>query len=99
MNSKAPRSPLASCVALLIVSLAALPLSAQTPGTRNRDGRFVNLEEAPIHPMEFSSNGLQLWALNMPDARVSVFGIDPQLGLQLLQEIPVGLGPVTIRKR
>ncbi|MCH9652204.1 MAG: hypothetical protein K0U98_28505 [Deltaproteobacteria bacterium] len=65
----------------------------------NRDGYFVNLEEAPVHPLELSTDGSELWAVNIPDARVSVFDLQNPAAPALVAEVAVGLGPVSIRSR
>ncbi len=64
-----------------------------------RDGYFVNLEEGPVHPLELSADGKELWAVNIPDASVVVF--DATIPTQLKQKavVKVGLGPVTVRRR
>lgn len=96
---------------LLALSMVASPTLAQIvpvcpptngPGVDNRDGYLVLFEEQAVHPMEMSSNGTELWTLNVPDARVSVFDATNPTGPggpALLAEIGVGLGPVTIRRR
>lgn len=76
------------------------PIPAPTPSIDNRDGYLVLFEETPVHPMEISENGQELWVTSIPDASVSVFNIQPSGNLGRLQtEIEVGLGPVTVRKR
>ncbi|MFL6289599.1 MAG: hypothetical protein ACJ759_01765 [Thermoanaerobaculia bacterium] len=63
----------------------------------NREGPLPLFEEAPIHPLEL--DGDELWAANIPGASVSVFGLADPLRPRLGAEIPVGLGPVTVRRR
>ena len=67
--------------------------------TDNRDGYFVNLEEAPVNPLELSADGSELWAVNIPDARVSVFDLANPAAPALVAEVPVGLGPVAVHSR
>jgi len=69
---------------------------AQTAGTDNRDGSYVNFEEAPIHPVELVESEGELWVANVAAGTVSVFSVP---GLALQDEIPVGMGPVTVRRR
>ncbi len=78
------------------------------PLITNRDGYFVNFEEAPIHPMEFCPDATspdELWVCNIADGSVSVFDVsgadpgDPGIEPVLIKVIPVGLGPVSIRRR
>ena len=69
---------------------------AQTAGTDNRDGSYVNFEEAPVHPVELVEAESELWVANVAAGTVSVFKVP---GLSLQDEIPVGMGPVTVRRR
>lgn len=63
----------------------------------NREGPLPLFEEAPIHPLEI--DGGELWVANVPGASVSVFDLADPLRPKLSAEIPVGLGPVTVRRR
>ncbi len=96
---------------LVLTSLLAAPLPvraatpapiatcgtlAQDPPVDNRDGYFVNLEEAPVRPLALGSDGTKLFALNIPDARVVVFDVTNPLSPQAVGDIGVGLGPVSI---
>lgn len=94
MSSHHPRTAVFAVAAFAAV--LALRALAQTPGTDNRDGYFVNYEEPPIHPMELSSNGTELWVVNLPDSSVSILSATT---LAFLRDVDVGLGPVTIRRR
>src|SRR5215207_9968643 len=67
------------------------------PPMDNREGPLPLFEEAPIHPLEI--DGGELWAANVPGASVSVFDLADPLRPRLSAEIPVGLGPVTVRRR
>ncbi len=73
--------------------------SSVEPFVDNRDGYLVNFEEPPIHPLELSFNGRRLYAANVPDGRVSVFDISSPGSPQLIREVAVGLGPVSLRRR
>ncbi|MEM7586001.1 MAG: hypothetical protein AAF560_21605 [Acidobacteriota bacterium] len=84
------------------------PMAAQLcppafdPGVDNRDGYLPPFEEQPVRPMALSSERDTLWVVDIPDAKVSIFdATDPTAirGLKLLDEIAVGLGPVTIQPR
>lgn len=102
-----PRRPVVLALSLLLAAGPATPAFAQgncsggvsaSPPVDNREGYFVNLEEAPIHPLEFGSNG-HLWQANLPDARIVVWNLTTPLAPRKLDEIGVGLGPVSIRLR
>lgn len=105
MPSTLPRHPAAGLLVLVGLLSAASPVRPQAcntplvPPIDNRDGYQVLLEEAPVHPMELLADRQELWVANIPDGRVSVFSVAVPAGPRLLTEIPVGLGPVTIRRR
>jgi YVTN family beta-propeller protein len=58
-------------------------------------GDFTNFESHPVHPICLSPSGNRLFAVNVPDARLSVFDVVGD-GLVLVDEIPVGLEPVSV---
>ncbi len=102
------RRPVVFALSLFLVVGPATPAFAQgncsggvsaSPPVDNRDGYFVNLEEAPIHPLEFSSTQAELWQANLPDARIVVWNLAAPLAPAKIDEIGVGLGPVSIRLR
>jgi len=95
----APPRPAPSCMRSLVAAFvlaAPVTLAAQTLGTDNRDGSYVNFEEAPVHPVELLADTGELWVANVAAGTVSVFAVP---GLVLQDEIPVGMGPVTVRHR
>ena len=101
------RRPVVFALSLALLVGPATPAFAQgncsggisaSPPVDNRDGYLVNLEEAPIHPLEFGSTG-NLWQANLPDARIVVWNLAAPLAPFKLDEIGVGLGPVSIRLR
>jgi DNA-binding beta-propeller fold protein YncE len=75
------------------------PLPHTAPPVDNSDGYFVNLEEPPIHPAEMTSDGSELWVVNIPDGSVSVFSLAVPASPKLVTEIAVCLGPITVRER
>lgn len=106
------RSLRGTAAVVLSAALIAAPLPAagqadftgcqsnpNSPFIDNRDGYFVNYEEAPNHPLELSFNGRRLYATSIPDARVGVFDVSAPGAPVLIREIAVGLGPVTVRRR
>jgi YVTN family beta-propeller protein len=101
------RRPVVLALSLFLVVGPATPAFAQgncsggvsaSPPVDNRDGYLVNLEEAPIHPLEFGSTG-DLWQANLPDGRIVVWKLTTPLAPARLDEVAVGLGPVSIRLR
>ncbi len=90
--------PTVFAAAVLGASLAALalqgrerPADSQPPPPSD----FANFESHPVHPVCLSPSGNRLFAVNVPDGRLSVFDVLPE-GLRLLDEIPVGLEPVSV---
>ena len=74
--------------------------TAPGPLYQNRDGYFVNFEEGPVHPLEASWDGTEIWAVNIPDASVAIFDATNPSQLGTTPTIvKVGLGPVAIRRR
>ncbi len=90
--------------AVLAVSPTAAQLCppAVDPGVDNRDGYLPPFEEQPIRPLALSSDRDTLWVVDIPDAKISVFDANNPTagrGPMLIDEVAVGLGPVTIRPR
>lgn len=105
--SPAPRRALALGLALALTVAPVVPAQEDPPPcgdvlleppVDDRDGYFVNLEEAPVHPLELGSDGI-LWATNTTDARIVGFSVANPLAPQAVAEVAVGLGPVSIRLR
>jgi len=81
-------------LALLAVLLSRNPTRAQaTPPV------FANFEEAQTNPVRLSADGTLLFAVNTPNASLSVFDVTTPGSPTLLSEIPVGLGPVSVNPR
>ncbi|HZF08763.1 MAG TPA: hypothetical protein VFE33_08245 [Thermoanaerobaculia bacterium] len=93
-----------TALAVLWMPLAAeaqTPPVCQTTGPRvdNRDGYFVNLEEGPVAPLALTAGGAELWAVNLPDASVTVFSTAVPTNLTVLANVKVALGPVAVASR
>jgi YVTN family beta-propeller protein len=78
----------------VLAALLALPLvpglRAQTPPA------FANFEGAQTNPIRLSADGTRLFAVNTPNASVSVFDVTTPGSPTLIAEIPVGLEPVSV---
>jgi len=76
---------------VLLAALAAPSGPAQEPEYRHFEGRQT-------HPLRLSADGSQLFGLNTPDGRLSVFALgDGDAALPtLVSEIPVGCEPVSL---
>jgi YVTN family beta-propeller protein len=60
---------------------------------------FVNFEGAQTNPIRLSGDGTRLYAVNTPDARVSVFDTSNGSAPLLIGEIAVGIEPVSVNPR
>src|ERR1700746_3817667 len=77
--------------AVLFLAAMVVPLAAQV-----RPSAFVNFEGAQTNPIRISSDGTRLFAVNTPDARLSVFDLTQLASPKLLVEIPAGIEPVSV---
>src|SRR5215813_4376870 len=60
---------------------------------------YVNFEGKQTSPIRLSSDGTRLFAVNTPDARLSVFDVTQPSNPRLIAEIPVGVEPVSVNPR
>jgi DNA-binding beta-propeller fold protein YncE len=60
------------------------------------DPTFVNFEGKQTNPVRLSPDGTRLFAVNTPDARLSIFDTSNPSNPVLIAEIPVGLEPVSV---
>jgi len=60
---------------------------------------FVNFEGKQTNPLRLSPDGSRLFAVNTPDARLSVFDVSSPSHPLLIAEIPVGIEPVSVHPR
>src|ERR1700730_12936286 len=79
---------------VLMIATLAPTLSAQVPASA-----YVNFEGAQTNPVRLSADGLRLYAVNTPDARLSVFDLSIPSSPRLIAEIPVGIEPVSVNPR
>ncbi len=77
----------------LVLALAAPAVAQGQPGP------FVNFETPLTHPIAVSADGLRLFAVHTPDNRLAVYSLARPERPVLLQEIPVGLEPVSVAPR
>src|SRR3954471_17768228 len=64
-----------------------------TPALR---AQFVNFEGHQTRPICLSPDSTRLFAVNTPDARLSVFDVSHPLNPFLIAEISVGIEPVSV---
>ncbi len=60
---------------------------------------YVNFEGKQTSPLRLSPDGSRLFAVNTPDARLSVFDVSQPSNPRLIAEIPVGVEPVSVNPR
>jgi hypothetical protein len=60
---------------------------------------YVNFEGKQSNPVRLSPDGTRLFAVNTPDARLSVFDVSNPSNPILVAEIPVGIEPVSVNPR
>jgi DNA-binding beta-propeller fold protein YncE len=70
-----------------------------SPATSSQSQSFVNFEGKQVNPIRLSPDGTRLFAVNTPDARLSVFDVTSPSNPILIAEIPVGIEPVSIAPR
>ena len=75
----------------LFIALRAVPLPGQAP-----PGTFVNFEGAQTNPIRISADGRRVFAVNTPNATVSVFDLAQPSSPKLIAEVPVGMEPVSV---
>src|SRR5215472_10257319 len=62
-------------------------------------GAYVNFEGKQTSPLRLSADGSRLFAVNTPDARLSVFDVTQPSNPRLIAEIPVGIEPASVNPR
>lgn len=89
------RTPAAGVLAVLVSLLVLAPATTadQPPAG------FANFEAARTNPIRLSSDATQLFAVNPANASLSVFDVTRPDNPTLINEIPVGVGPVSVNPR
>lgn len=68
-----------------------------TPSAGAKD--FVAFESGPVRPLALSPGKTRLFAVNTPDDRLEIFGVDPNGNLIRQASVLVGLEPVAVAAR
>jgi YVTN family beta-propeller protein len=76
------------------IALAALVLAGSAGASD-----FTNYESSHVHPVALSGDGRHLFAVNTPEARLSVFRVHGSGRLRFVRSVPVGLEPVSLAVR
>jgi YVTN family beta-propeller protein len=87
----------ATIIALVIA--AAFFLRSGATQTTAPQNAYVNFEGSQVSPVRLSPDGTRLFAVNTPDARLSVFDLSQAASPALVAEIPVGIEPVSVNPR
>jgi DNA-binding beta-propeller fold protein YncE len=66
---------------------------------RSESAAYVNFEGKQTSPLRLSADGTRLFAVNTPDARLSVFDVTQPSNPRLIAEIPVGVEPASVNPR
>ncbi len=84
-----------SGLGLLLLLLTSATGSAQSGGTPS----YVNYEAPHCHPIRVSADGLRLLTVNSSEHMLAVWSLANPNSPVLLDEIPVGLLPVSVSER
>lgn len=88
-----------TCCAAAILAAATAAQEPEEPEYGNNNGVFVNFESPQVRPLALSAAADKLFAVHTADARLSVFSLAVPSAPVLVDEIPVGLEPVSVRVR
>ena len=87
-----------TAIGLVSVLAGCLSIPPLTFDPAFKDAAFVNWETPHVSPLALSSDGARLFAVNTPDNRLEVFDVTGDVPV-LIDSIPVGLEPVSVRMR
>lgn len=90
--------PIKIVIGILIITAAFLPRIAGTQSSISQT-TYVNFEGAQTSPVRLSPDGTRLFAVNTPDARLSVFDLSQPSNPVIIAEVPVGIEPVSVNPR
>lgn len=78
----------------IFLGFCVFPSLTQTGGSA-----FVNFESSFTNPVRLSGDGTRLYAVNNPNATLSIFNVQANPALpSLIAEIPVGIEPVSVNE-
>src|SRR3989440_8448208 len=84
---------------ILRFALGTIAAAVLLCGSVFAQSSYVNFEGKQTSPVRLSPDGTRLFAVNTPDARVSVFDVTQPSNPRLLVEIPVGVEPASVNPR
>jgi YVTN family beta-propeller protein len=85
-------------IGALIIVAAFLPRIVAMQSVAPQSA-YVNFEGAQTSPVRVSPDGTRLFAVNTPDARLSVFDLSQPSSPVTIAEVPVGIEPVSVNPR
>jgi YVTN family beta-propeller protein len=88
-------SAVVTCLLVLAILFVLVPATTAD----NPPPSFANLEAAQTNPIRLSADSTNLFAVNTPNDTLSVFDVTRPGNPNLLDEIPVGVGPVSANPR
>jgi YVTN family beta-propeller protein len=83
---------------IVIIAAAFLPKIAATQSSIPQSA-YVNFEGSQTSPVRVSPDGTRLFAVNTPDARLTVFDLSQPSNPLPVAEVPVGIEPVSVSPR
>ena len=84
-------------LASLSIVAGLLPFASST--TAVEPTAYANFEAAQTNPIRLSADNTLLFAVNTANNSLSVFDVKQPTNPSLLEEIPVGIGPVSVNSR
>ena len=88
MITPKPRKYMGAAFFVFAVAVAPMAIQAQSI--------YANFEASQTNPVRLSADGKFLFAVNTANSSLSVFDVSQPGSPNLLAEIPVGLGPVSV---
>lgn len=82
--------------AVVLIALFGVLSSLMTTRAQSKPPAFANFEESQTNPVRLSPDGTRLFAVDTPNASLSVFDVTTPASPRLIAQIPVGLGPVSV---
>jgi YVTN family beta-propeller protein len=93
------RQALVALVLLILSGICLFRPSPDAPAHAQASAQgYRNFESPQVHPLAMTPDGTRLLALNTPNNKLSVFHLTSNV-LTLIEEIPVGLEPVSVAVR
>jgi YVTN family beta-propeller protein len=86
-------------IAAPILSFLVIVSPHETTKAQTAPANFANFESSQTNPIRLSADGTRLFAVNTPNNSLSVFDVTKPASPRLIEEIPVGVEPVSVNPR